>query len=139
MVIYIMKKYLFLLFLFFLYLTVVSLPKTASVLSYDDKQSGVVNVMISFDGGINSNDLKLFFDNYNKEYKVYNINVKDGDILVSCSDFDNCLKMVYELNNEDFETSYLVNGFMVNDVSFLAYKEEIDEYLYNKSFVYKTW
>lgn len=134
-----MKKYLFLLFLFFVYLMLVSFPKTTKVLSYDDKKYGVVNVTMSFEDGINSNDLKLLFDNYNKEYQVYNINVRDGDILVSCSDFDNCLKVVYELNNKDFEISYVVNGFRVNNVSFLAYKEEIDKYLYNKGIVYKTW
>lgn len=135
-----MKKYLFLLFLLLIYFILLLFPKTNNVLSYDDNgEKGVISVVINYDNGINSNDLKTFFDKYNKEYYVLKMEVNSDELLVSCSDFSSCISDVYKINDNDFEINYISTGFRINKVYFIAYKEEIEPYLNSKNVIYETW
>lgn len=135
-----MKKYLFLLLLLIIYVMISLKPKTVKVLSYEDKnKSSVLPVVISYEVGENSNDLKNFFDSYNDEYYVSLLNVNDNDISVSCTNFDKCIKQVYEYFDNDFEVNHMATGFKIDEVHFIAYKEEVKEYLAKNKVVFNTW
>lgn len=134
-----MKKYLFLLFLLLIYFILLLFPKTNKVLSYDDEQTGIINVILNYDSGINSKDLKLFFDGYNKEYYVFKIDINNNETSVSCSDFEKCISDVYKMSDNDFETNYMATGFRINKVYFIAYKDEIEPYLIDKKAIFETW
>ena len=134
----VMKKYLFLLFLLLVYFILLSFPKTNNVLSYADERTGVISVVLNYDNGINSKDLKLFFDKYDKEYYVFKMDVNNNETLVSCSDFNDCISDVYEISDNDVETNYMATGFKINKVYFIAYKEDIEPYLIEKNIVYGT-
>ncbi len=133
-----MKKYLFLLCLLVIYLILMLTPKTTDVISYQDiKKEGVVTVMIYYENGINSKDLKTLFDDYEGEYYVLKLQVNKEDIMVSCSDFKNCIDEVYSFNNNEFETNYITTGFKINRVYFISYRDEIEKYLNSNQIVYK--
>ena len=125
-----MKKYLFLLLLFLIYIVCIINSNTNKV-SKEVKTDnyGAVSVFIKYDNGINSFELKKIFDNYNDS----------NDILVSCSDFDSCINDIYAIYDSDFETKYMTSGFRINSISFLAYKENIEDYLSKYDIVYKTY
>ena len=136
----VVKKYLFLLLLLIIYVTISLKPRTVKVLSYEDKtKSGVLPVVISYETGENCNDLKEFFDLYKDEYYVSSLNVNDNEIPVSCTNFNTCIKQVYEYFDNDFEVKYMATGFKINEVRFLAYKENIKGYLSENSIVFNTW
>ena len=135
-----MKKYLFLLLLFLIYIMCIINPK-ANKVSKEVKTDnyGAVSVFIKYDKGINSFELKKIFDNYSDSYYITDFNINDNDILVSCSDFDSCIKDIYSIYDSDFETKYIASGFRINSISFLAYKENIEDYLSKYDIVYKTY
>lgn len=134
-----MKKYLFLFFLLVIYFVLLLFPKTETVLSYDEKEFGIVNVVIDFKNGINSNDLKLFFDNYDYDYKVLELNINDKNINVSCTYFSKCINDIYKFEDNEFSIKHLVNGFKINKVYFISDKETIENYLKDKNMTYKIW
>lgn len=135
----VVKKYLFLLLLLIIYVMISLKPKTVKVLSYEDKnKSGVLPVVINYETGENCNDLKKFFDLYKNEYFVSSLIINDNEIPVSCTNFDVCIKQVYEYFDNDFETKYMATGFRINEVHFIAYKENIKEYLSENNIVFNT-
>ena len=116
-----MKKYLFLLSLFIVYLFLVNKNDVSPAISYENKYDGnVSDISIYFSNGINSNSIKKVFDGYNSDYYVYKIKLKDKDVAVSCSNIDSCLKEVYESEDKSFEILFLVTGFNVQEISMLA-------------------
>ena len=135
-----MKKYLFLLLLFLIYIMCI-INSNADKVSKEVKTDnyGAVSVFIKYDKGINSFELKKIFDNYSDSYYITDFNINDNDILVSCSDFDSCINDIYSIYDSDFETKYIASGFRINSISFLAYKENIEDYLSKYDIVYKTY
>lgn len=125
-----MKKYLFLLVLLMFYFILTITPKTINVLSYDDEEKvGVVKILINYKNGVNSNDLLLFFNDYNKEYFVSYLKIGNHEIPVSCEEFNECVNEVYEYFDKEFMLEHLIAGFKVDGISFIAYKDEIEKYL----------
>ncbi len=121
-----MKKYLFLMFLFIVYLWVSNVSVTKPVISYEEPlESSVRNVLIKFNNGINSKNLSNLFISYDEDYYVEKIN----NTFVSCDEINNCLKIIYDEKNEEFSNVYLANGFRVNEVNILTYLESIKTFL----------
>lgn len=121
-----MKKYLFLMFLFIVYLWVSNVSVTKPVISYEEPlKSSVRNVLIKFNNGINSKNLSNLFISYDEDYYVEKIN----NTFVSCDEINSCLKIIYDEKNEEFSNVYLANGFRVNEVNILTYLESIKTFL----------
>lgn len=137
----VVRKYLFLLFLFLVYIICILTPHNNKV-SNDviDDYGAVVSVFIEYDKGVNSFELQKLFDNYNDSYYIINFNINSNDdVLVSCDNFDMCVNDIYTVYDSDFETKYIASGFKINSVSFLAYKENIEKYLSKYNIAYKTY
>lgn len=133
-----MKKYLFLLLLFIIYLILLQLSDEDEVISYDELNTGsAVNVLVSFENGINSNNLSTLFNNYNKEYYVYALKVNDDKINLSCDLIDDCINEVYDEENNLFYLKYLTSGFKVDEIEFIAYKDEVLPFLNKNNLAYK--
>lgn len=130
-----MKKYLFLLFLFVIYLIIIIKPKTSNVfLSNEMNKNGVSSYTINFDLGINSNDLKKIFDLYDNDFLITNIN----DFNVKCSNFNDCIKEIYEQENISFEINYLINGFKINSIEIITY-DDINNFLFENKIVHSIY
>ena len=130
-----MKKYLFLLFLFVIYLIIIIKPKTSNVfLSNEMNKKSVSSYTINFDLGINSNDLKKIFDSYDNDFLITNIN----DFYVKCSNFDDCIKDIYMQENISFETNYLINGFKINSIEIIAY-DDINSFLVKNEIIHSIY
>ena len=132
-----MKKYLFLLGLFILYLFLNFNNKTEPVLSENNRyDNGVSEVTIKFDTEINCNNLEKKFSAYENDYYVKQMVIKDKTINISCNDFKKCIDDVYEEENNIFLINYISNGFSVKEVTFLAYTDEIITFLNTNDFNY---
>ena len=132
-----MKKYLFLLGLFILYLFLNFNNKTEPVLSENNRyDNGVSEVTIKFDTEINCNNLEKKFSAYENDYYVKQMVIKDKTINISCNDFKKCIDDVYEEENNIFLINYISNGFSVKEVTFLAYTDEIIPFLNTNDFNY---
>ena len=126
-----MKKYLFLLFLFMLYLMLFfSNNDVEPALLYDNRNDeNVSGVIAKFDDGINSNELTNILNKYDKEYFIYKVNVSGENIDVSCTMINDCISQIYEQNSNLFNTLYVTNGFSIKRVYFLAYTSEVMPFL----------
>lgn len=132
-----MKKYLFLLGLFILYLFLNFNNKTEPVLSENNRyDNGVSEVTIKFNEEINCNNLEKKFSAYENDYYVKQMVIKDKTINISCNDFKKCIDDVYEEENNIFLINYISNGFSVKEVTFLAYTDEIIPFLNTNDFNY---
>lgn len=132
-----MKKYLFLLGLFILYLFLNFNNKTEPVLSENNRyDNGVSEVTIKFNEEINCNNLEKKFSAYENDYYVNQMVIKDKTINISCNDFKKCIDDVYEEENNIFLINYISNGFSVKEVTFLAYTDEIIPFLNTNDFNY---
>ena len=120
-----MKKYLFLLFLFCFYLSLINHPKTKQTLSYDNNEKGIILCNVNFNNGINSNNLVNLLNSYQDEFLINMIN----DIKVSCNEVDICIKQVYEQMDYDFESDYIANGFKINTIKIITSSEKINKFL----------
>ena len=130
-----MKKYLFLLFLFLIYLGLTLQNKSGYVLSYNDKNDlSVMDVSISFKNNINSNKLVKILNKYNNEYYIYEIN---GKYKLSCNKIDRCIKDIYDEETSYFMEKYVASGFLINKVKLLGYKDEIIPFLNKNNFNYE--
>lgn len=135
-----MRKYLFLLFLFLIYIICIFTQNTSKVSNEILDDYGVVSVFIKYNNGVNCFELKKVFDNYNDSYYITNFNInKNDNILVSCSDFNKCINDIYTTYDSSFETKYIASGFKINSVSFLAYKDNIEKYLSKYNVAYKIY
>lgn len=135
-----MKKYLFLLGLFILYLFLNFNNKTEPVLSENNRyDNGVSEVTIKFNEEINCNNLEKKFSAYENDYYVKQMVIKDKTINISCNDFKKCIDDVYEEENNIFLINYISNGFSVKEVTFLAYTDEIIPFLNTNNFNYTLY
>ena len=124
--------------LFIIYLILLQLSDENEVISYDELNTGsAVNVLVSFENGINSNNLSTLFNNYNKEYYVYALKVNDNKINLSCDLIDDCINEVYDEENNLFYLNYLTSGFKVDEIEFIAYKDEVLPFLNKNNLAYK--
>lgn len=133
-----MKKYLFLLCLFIVYLILIGRNSTTEVISYDDKHNdGVIDVSIKFENGINSNKLNGLFKKYKQEYYVHGINTKKNKFNVSCYKIDECLKDIYNQEDNLFDANYVTHGFSINELNVMAYSDEMILFLNENNLEYK--
>lgn len=120
-----MKKYLFLLFLFCIYLSLINKKQVLPVSSYvSDETSSIKKVTLKFENGINSNDLISNFNEYQDYYFVQSIKLESGIINVKCDDLTECINDIYEEKNEDFNLMYVTNGFKIKEITYLIYNSE---------------
>ena len=132
-----MKKYLFLVGLFVVYLILSFNNKSVPVLSYQNKyDDGVSTVNIIFNEGINSKSISDLFDGYKSEYYVEQIKLNSEDVSVSCTNINDCLNKIYDEHSERFNVLYMPNGFSVKEISLLAYTDEIISFLDKNNLVY---
>lgn len=127
-------------FLFIVYIILILRNNTLIVptISYEDRyNTGVSDIIIKFDNGINSKKLNELFKKYDSEYYVYRINFKNKDIKLSCNNINNCLKQVYEEENNIFNIIYNASGFKIDSVSLIAYEDEITSFLDKNNLVYE--
>lgn len=135
-----MKKYLFLLVLFIIYIGLLLFDdKSNDVVVLEDLQKGAYKVSIEFDNGINSNDLKALFDDYDKNYFVYLFLLNNKRLDLSCDSIEQCIKNVYDVNDNDFYLKYVTNGFKIDEVELIAYKDEILSFLNKNNLTYKLF
>ena len=134
-----MKKYLFLLFLFIIYLllTIIVNSRTKPVISYNKENESVISILLKFEDGINSKKLSDLFNSYNNEYYIYNIKLKNENIDLSCNHVDSCLEEIFSQEDNYFGMLNITNGFKINEVEFLAYKDEIFYFLDKNKLVYE--
>ncbi len=133
-----MKKYLFLLALFIIYLILIFRNDSMPVLSYKNRyDDNVSKVTLNFESGINSNKLKTIFSKYTNDYFIYNIKINNEYIGLSCTNVDTCLKNIYDEQDISFNTVYMANGFNVKELELLAYTDEILTFLKENNLSYK--
>ena len=112
-----MKKYLFLLFLFIIYLLICSVndDKVVNVASYNKKYS-TNTYILNFNNGINSKVFEDIIKNYEKEIYIYKINDTKG----SCNNFNDCIKDIYTMNDYNFEINYIASGFKIDKIELIS-------------------
>ncbi len=126
-----MKKYLFLIGLFILYLIlIINHDSTKEMVLYkNDYNQSVIDVTAKFNTGINSKKLINLFDDIKSNYYVYKISYDDKSIKTSCNKIEDCIYDIYDEESNLFDTIYLVNGFSIKDVSFLSDTNNIITFL----------
>lgn len=133
-----MKKYLFLIFLFIIYLVLLTNKETKEVISYDDIENKSASyVKIDFIDGINSNDLKELFNEYDNDYYVYIINTGSEMINLSCDKIDVCIEDVFKIEDNLFNENYIATGFKVESIELIAYKDQIIPFLKKNNLSYR--
>lgn len=131
-----MKKYLFLLFLFFIYLILISKPKTISTFKEDDNYS-INEFYIYFNNGLNSKKMGSLLDGYSDDYLIKEIFIKNKKTSISCSDFKKCEENIYNILDNDFEITNIARGFKVDKLLIIANKEKIKNFLTLRNIDYK--
>lgn len=132
-----MKKYLFLLFLFFIYVFLSIYPKTSEVVQYNTYEHSILASQIEFPSGMNSNSLNNILKKYKKEYVVSNIDIGKTGINVLCEDFNNCINQIYEQCDSLFELNTLVSGFKINKINIITYNDYLVNFLDEQNINYK--
>ncbi len=132
-----MKKYLFLIGLFVVYLILSFNNKSVPVLSYQNKyDDGVSTINIIFNDGINSKRMSDLFSKYKNEYYVEQIKLNSEEVSVSCTNINDCLNKIYDERSELFNVLYMPNGFSIKGISLLAYTDEIIPFLDQNNLIY---
>ena len=123
-----MKKYLFLLFLFFVYLILISNPKTISTFKEDNNYS-INEFYIYFNNGLNSKKIGSLLDGYSDDYLIKEIFIKNRKTSISCSNFKKCEKNIYDILDNEFEIKNIASGFKVDKMLIITNKEKIKHFL----------
>lgn len=133
-----MKKYFFLIFLFIICLILnLNDNSTEKVISYEEKSKEyIISINLDFNEGINSNKLNELFNKYDKEYYIRKISLNDEVLEISCKELSECIKETFNLKDNDFYNKYIVNGFKINNLNLIAYKDEIIPFLNNEKISY---
>lgn len=133
-----MKKYLFLLFLFIVYVFLMIRNYSVPAVSYENRyDDNILNITINFENGINSKSLKTMFDDYKKDYYIYSMKIKNDDVKLSCAYINDCLNEIYKEEDNIFNIMYGASGFKIDSVNLLAYKNEIENFLNMNNLSYK--
>ncbi len=133
----VVKKYLFLLVLFIIYLIlkVNAQEETMPVFSYDNEQRSIKNITIRFENGINSTELSNKFKEYENDYLISGIKLDDREFNLECNDIEQCLNDIFCLEDKDFNQKYLLNGFKINEVNFISYDDSGTSMLSDEDFI----
>lgn len=133
-----MKKYLFLLFLFFVFLVLKLQNREIYALSYNDiSNSYVVDLNLNFKSGINSNKLIELLNDYEDEYYIYMINYNTNISNITCSIVKECINDIYNIEDNKFIDNYLTNGFVIKNIKLLSYKDKILPFLEENNISYE--
>ena len=122
----IMRKYLFLLALFFIYVILILKKQDTTLVNYSsDNINSVKTVTLKFENGVNYKDLINYFNINNNYYFVENIQVDNNMYEVKCNKIERCIKSIYEQENEEFNNKYIASGFLISSVTYLTYDSEL--------------
>lgn len=134
-----MKKYLFLLFLFIIYIFLIISDDSKPVIYYDNANDyGVSTVDLTFEDGISSNNIEKLFNKYKDEYFIMYIKLKnDNEYKLSCNNINKCIKDIYDEENNYFNTTYISNGISITKMTLLAYNDKITDFLNENDIYYK--
>ncbi len=133
-----MKKYLFLLLLFIVYLVLLLQKDDSKMVSYENlNNTNAVKVLIKFENGINSSNLLTLFSDYDNDYYVYSLDIYNEEIGLSCNLIQDCINDVFNQKDELFYLNYITNGFKVDKMSFIAYKDEVINFLEKNDLAYE--
>lgn len=128
-----MKKYFFLFgIILFLYFITHSNYEYASYNLINN--TGYNNYELIFKNGINSNELKEKIYTYSSDYMIKEIN----NISVKCSNYDICIKEMFEQNNYIFEEKFLIDGFKINKIKIIA-DSSFNDFINKNDFIYKVY
>lgn len=97
------------------------------VFLYEDK-IGVSDIRISFKNGINSNELIKTLDEYKEDYYVKKINVNKDNYFVSCEDIRKCIDKIFDEESNNFNNTYITNGFKINEINLLTNIEYVKDF-----------
>ena len=133
-----MKKYLFLLFLFIIYIVLTISNKSMPALSYNDiNNKGMIEYEISFKDGINSNKVIDLFNNYKDEYYINLIKLKNNtSYKLSCDNIKICINYIYKNESYDFNIKYLTSGFNISSVNLISYNLDVKSIFDDKNIEY---
>lgn len=121
-----MRKYLFLLALFFIYIILILKKQDTALVNYSsDNINSVKMVTLKFENGVNYKDLINYFNLNKNYYFVENIQVDNNMYEVSCNKIERCIKSIYEQENEEFNNKYIASGFLISSVTYLTYDSEL--------------
>lgn len=117
-----MKKYLFLLFLYLIYLLIILNKKDIQIVSLPiDNISSVRDITLRYENGINSYLLIDKFENY-KNYLVKTIELENNTYNLNCNKISDCINSIFEQENIDFTLKYNASGFKVKSITYLNYE-----------------
>lgn len=118
----IMKKYLFLLFLYLLYFVIILNKKDTEMVSLPiNDNSSVKQITIKYENGINSKLLVKKFDEH-KNYLVKNIESDNNIYDVKCSKISNCIDTIFKMENNNFALKYNASGFKIKSITYFNYE-----------------
>lgn len=127
-----MKKYLFLLFLFGFYLGLCLYKENvvSNVVSYKDIKINETNEFnIQFKNKINSYELNKMFSDFNFNYYITSLYINEDNTDIKCSDFNNCVKDVFSINDNYFYHKYIASGFNIDGFSIIAVSNDLISFL----------
>lgn len=134
-----MKKYLFLLFLFIVYIFLIISDRSKPAIYYDDVNSyGVSTVDLTFEEGISSNNIDKLFSKYKDEYFITYMKLKnDDEYKLSCNNISKCIKDIYDEEDYYFNVTYISNGIIITKLTLIAYTDNITTFLNKNNIHYK--
>ncbi len=104
-------------------------------MSYNESTYGVSTYVVSFNNGINSNNLVSLLKSYDDDYIIHGINETD----LQCNDILNCIEDIYLQNNNDFYINNITTGFNVYNINITSYSDTFEKFLNNNHLVYRLF
>lgn len=129
-----MKKYIFLIFLFIIYVYLIT-NKTENVSFSLDQKKDVSYFKLDFKNGISSRKIQNIFKEYKLDYLLYKIN--DYDLY--CDDINICIKNVYSLEIDEFKLGNMYEGFRIDYIELIVSKQNLTKYLDKNNIKYKIY
>lgn len=124
-----MKKYILLLFLFFVYIILSINNNKTTLVSIQNSNISVDVLDIEFVKGINSNNLKNIFEKYKYDYLINKFFLDKNEVTMKCNNISNCIDDFLSTNYNDNYYDYLLNGFKIKKISIVTYKKEFTRLL----------
>lgn len=124
-----MKKYILLLFLFFVYIILSINNNKTALVSTQNSNSSVDVLDIEFVKGINSNNLKNILEKYKYDYLINKFFLNKNEVTMKCNNISNCIDDFLSTNYNDNYYDYLLNGFKIKKISIVTYKKEFTRLL----------
>ena len=124
-----MKKYILLLFLFFVYIILSINNNKTTLVSIQNSNISVDVLDIEFVKGINSNNLKNIFEKYKYDYLINKFFLDKNEVTMKCNNISNCIDDFLSTDYNDNYYDYLLNGFKIKKISIVTYKKEFTRLL----------